>query len=462
MTVDYTINNLPAELVIGRRTETGVFDVRIDCAPWLALWPELVLVIWVTPPGGGEQYPAATHMEGDVLVWDVNLVDTAVEGKGTMEVMGLAEGLKKLSTITTTQVLHTTTVSEEEVPTAAQGWVDQVLSGTATNMIAAENSATSAASYATSAAQSADVAAQSADVAAQSADVATQAADVATQAADVATQAAGDAAVQAAEGAAAEVLSTINGELSQRDRVFNLLDNSDFTNPVNQRHATSYTGAVYSIDRWRAFHATTTHAVTEAGLAVSATDANANLYQPLDTSRVDDAKTYTAAACDGDGNVYVWSGKPTTTATSNVCIYYSDSSLLFRLNGAKTWRWAALYEGEYTAETLPSYMPKGYAHELLECQRYYRVINNYTNVLAHYMNATYIRGIVPEKNNMRITGPTVTITSAEYYNAGAWVAITPSGANFAGNSIIVSATVEAGTVGNAVMMRLAGNVSADL
>jgi hypothetical protein len=31
----------------------------------------------------------------------------------------------------------------------------------------------------------------------------------------------------------------------------------------------------------------------------------------------------------------------------------------------------ALYEGEYTAETLPEYQPKGYAHELAECIRYY-------------------------------------------------------------------------------------------
>lgn len=32
--------------------------------------------------------------------------------------------------------------------------------------------------------------------------------------------------------------------------------------------------------------------------------------------------------------------------------------------------WIAVYEGTYTAETLPVYQPKGYAAELLECQRY--------------------------------------------------------------------------------------------
>lgn len=85
---------------------------------------------------------------------------------------------------------------------------------------------------------------------------------------------------------------------------------------------------------------------------------------------IDDAKTYTAAVCDSEGNVYVWTGKPTTAVGSPVCIYYNGNSLLFRIVGTKTWRWAALYEGEYTLETLPPYVPKGFAAELMECQRY--------------------------------------------------------------------------------------------
>ena len=34
-------------------------------------------------------------------------------------------------------------------------------------------------------------------------------------------------------------------------------------------------------------------------------------------------------------------------------------------------QWAALYEGSYTADTLPPYIPKGYGAELAECQRYF-------------------------------------------------------------------------------------------
>ena len=44
--------------------------------------------------------------------------------------------------------------------------------------------------------------------------------------------------------------------------------------------------------------------------------------------------------------------------------FYSNS-------GDASIEWAALYEGEYTVETLPPYVSKGYGAELAECQRYF-------------------------------------------------------------------------------------------
>lgn len=421
MTVDYTINNLPAELVIGRRTETGVFDVRIDCAPWLALWPELVLIIWVTPPGGGEQYPATTHMEGDVLVWDVNIVDTAVEGKGTMEVMGLAEGLKKLSTITTTQVLHTTTVSESEIPDSAQGWVDQVLSETAHNVNEAKNSATSAAGYATSAAQSAEAAGASESVAAQSAQASEASAQRAAQSAEDAAQ----AAEEAADQTATEILSTIDGVLSQRDRVWNLLDDSNFLDPINQRGASSYTNNGHTIDRWRDTTNCTT-LITAEGLTLQNNSTSSNAYwrQRLPASVLTSGKTYTMAL-NIDGVVYC--GHAVVNSTAQVTFYGASGLYLsctgltsstywtiqIALSAGKTFagvRWAALYEGEYTADNLPAYVPKGYAAELAECQRYFYRANAMAS--AFYGGLVMATGVV--RTNyivpvpMRIK-PTVTV-----------------------------------------------------
>lgn len=41
-------------------------------------------------------------------------------------------------------------------------------------------------------------------------------------------------------------------------------------------------------------------------------------------------------------------------------------------------RWIAVYEGEYTAETLPEYRPKGYGVELAECLRYFERLKGTT------------------------------------------------------------------------------------
>ena len=154
----------------------------------------------------------------------------------------------------------------------------------------------------------------------------------------------------------------------------NLLDNSDFTNPVNQRGQTSYTGSGYSIDRWRAYHSDTTHTITDNGIQLTSTGVNPNLYQVLDQSIIDTTKKYTAVYCDLNGVIHIWTGYPNdTTAPTPICVYMSGSNMLFRIViGAasgfdNTVVWAALYEGEYTAETLPEYQPKGYANELLAC-----------------------------------------------------------------------------------------------
>ena len=92
----YEVVSPPDTIVIGRRTETGVMTIRIDCTGWLTFWPSLVIGLWVTPPGG-EAYTASTYMDGNVLVWPITDDDTARAGWGTVELVGEADGLGKLS-----------------------------------------------------------------------------------------------------------------------------------------------------------------------------------------------------------------------------------------------------------------------------------------------------------------------------------------------------------------------------
>lgn len=125
--IDFSVNKLPDSFVIGRQTEKGVEQVRIDCTPWLERWPDLSFSVWVTPPGCSEAYPASIEQSGGMVIWNVNEADTAKAGMGTMEICGIAVGKKKLSASTTTIIFRTTTGTTAEPPDPAKPWVDQVL-----------------------------------------------------------------------------------------------------------------------------------------------------------------------------------------------------------------------------------------------------------------------------------------------------------------------------------------------
>ena len=106
-----------------------------------------------------------------------------------------------------------------------------------------------------------------------------------------------DQLIQAVNGAAAEI--------SKRDRVWNLLDNSYFLDPVNQRGASSVTtGWTYFIDRWVApsASASTPISVSANGLTMSNTAGSATMSLRQYIENFKDG-TYTAAA-NANGVVY--------------------------------------------------------------------------------------------------------------------------------------------------------------
>ena len=151
----------------------------------------------------------------------------------------------------------------------------------------------------------------------------------------------------------------------------NLLDNSDFRNPVNQRGKTSYSGSFnYSVDRWIISTVSGTKAanITSSGLEVTNSEGGSvYLLQRITKGTIKSEKQYTMACQFADG----------TISTSNGYIDISHTAydaINFVLPSGTIIAWAALYEGSYTADTIPAYQPKGYAAELAECQRYYREV----------------------------------------------------------------------------------------
>ncbi len=151
----------------------------------------------------------------------------------------------------------------------------------------------------------------------------------------------------------------------------NLLDNSDFRNPVNQRGGTSYSGAKYTLDRWYLWSDgshTGTATISADGVMLERNDSGRMTFGqrfPLNFLLADH---YTLAYCDFNNVVHIESCEVKRDNEGEPTEYDRIEIEVTEDIGIK---WAALYEGAYTAETLPDYQPKGYAQELLECLRYY-------------------------------------------------------------------------------------------
>ena len=212
----------------------------------------------------------------------------------------------------------------------------------------------------------------------------------------------------------------------------NLLDNSDFRNPVNQRgieSGTTVSAWKYHIDRWNNYHdADGTISFNTNGIVI-----NMHMGQVLNPDSVKTGTVVTAAVKWNDGTIQIARG--TITRGNAWTWFYSGtqngslvgvidngdnrtSIFVVQSDGRKTLVWAALYEGSYDASTLPAYQPKGYAAELAECQRYYYQSND----SKHGQDGMIIRRAISIEGNtnsfslesvelpttMRVT-PTITI-----------------------------------------------------
>lgn len=238
-----------------------------------------------------------------------------------------------------------------------------------------------------------------------------------------------------------------------------LLDNSNFS--VNQRGKTSYTGTGYGLDRWRTNFSGDTVEVLAGGVTntVASTVGGWHLHQIINNGAELVGKSITAAcnaaaitgalylliSCRDSSDSEIENARQKISAGLNVTSLTVPSGTVYirvgvyayasnvSVGDSVTLEWVALYEGEYTAETLPDYVPKGYAAELLECQRYYfRTIGQgygyCTNTSAARLNIPIpvMMRAVPSVDNDSITftchnnGNNITATGfsvAEMYGA---------------------------------------------
>lgn len=213
--------------------------------------------------------------------------------------------------------------------------------------------------------------------------------------------------------------------------VYNLLDNSDFVHPINQRGETSKQASwVYWIDRWLSDTEKTAAQLTSSGIRLPATaEKNLRILQRVPLERIKKGQSYTIAAYDASGNVFcvsgVFDGEQLTGDASSGGKYWLSLNkgdnltywyCILDAYADITVKCMALYEGEYTAETLPPYVPKGYAAELAECLRYYRRITATNETFAGYCANGVSYCMIPLQT-MRIK-PSLVPSGKFYYTLG--------------------------------------------
>lgn len=190
----------------------------------------------------------------------------------------------------------------------------------------------------------------------------------------------------------------------------NLLDNSDFC--IAQAGYGGFHGNIkYAADRWNMIESVSGVTKKSDQITITTTSDYGGIYQTVKVDEMGDGDTFTFAfrykASGGafikvsrrqaDGS-YLSDVKGTSfdesanafglalititrdeISTSDVLIFHIQKTS----TGVMTIKHPRLYEGAYTASTLPAYQPKGYAAELAECKRYYqtRDISNYKVVV---------------------------------------------------------------------------------
>ena len=159
----------------------------------------------------------------------------------------------------------------------------------------------------------------------------------------------------------------------------NLLDNADFTEPVNTLGKTAYRGLGFSIDRWVVPNDTSALTIGSGYILIQNdhTSAAANFTNRLRRGTLANGKAYTGVIYLADGTVISGHGvcvdggvsltDPSQAVSMKITTGSSYDSAILAVNPGKNARinYAALYKGEYGPDSLPPYTPRGYEVEEL-------------------------------------------------------------------------------------------------
>ena len=175
-----------------------------------------------------------------------------------------------------------------------------------------------------------------------------------------------------------KIMSNFQGMKSGLNAV-NLLDNSDWTEPVNTLGKTVYRGLGFSIDRWVVPNDTSALTIGAGYILIQNdhTSASTNFVNRLRRGTLANGKAYTGVIYLADGTVISGSGVLAEGGVTLTDVAHAVSmkittgtsydSAILAVNPGKSARinYVALYKGEYGPDNLPAYVPRGYEVEML-------------------------------------------------------------------------------------------------
>lgn len=262
------------------------------------------------------------------------------------------------------------------------------------------------------------------------------------------------------------------------------LTNGCFVRPVNQRGATLYSKAGYDIDRWRHGNSNLTVEVANGCIRLTNNGATGLAWQQI-IDRDLAGHRVTVALCQTNGTVTANSGDiPAAAVTADTALFTTrladdtGSVVLYKhANGTCSYRifvtagktmelrWAALYEGAFTAADLPEYRPRDYAAQLAECRRYFRRIRAESAYAAIGTGMAYSSTkawIAVPRTRMRLSSPTVTIggDSLRLYAGSATVEGTELAVSKISDSCLLLTATVAGVTNGAALVATNGTNTA--
>ena len=257
----------------------------------------------------------------------------------------------------------------------------------------------------------------------------------------------------------------------------NILDNSYFKRPVNQRGNLSYTGIGYTIDRWKTY-ASGDKTVSVSNDGITLENGIVDWGQPILNDVFEEGQPYTfylesstgVKCCatetfiDSDTKVQPSFYFSELGCTLNWIFAWTTSISLFALQAKQsdvTLRCAALYKGSYTTKTCPPWTTPDYVMEYIKCLRYRKPLTSYGRVAVKPYGE--VVNTIVSSEEMRIL-PTVEAGAIRVFDdSEAWVVATVASVTWMGDGYKVRLNVN-GTVsnGNTYLMQGFTGLTADL